>query len=76
MKSVAKVCAKVKELTLSIFKPVKSEEIVQRVNMVLDGWGNYFQCGYPSKAFGKVEVVGYLSDAHLGGLQQERGLHQ
>ena len=53
-KSVAKVCAKVKELTLSIFKPVKNEEIVQRVNKVLDGWGNYFQCGYPSKAFGKV----------------------
>ena len=53
-KSVAKVCSKVKELTLSIFKPVKNEEIVQRVNKVLDGWGNYFQCGYPSKAFGKV----------------------
>ena len=25
---------------------------------------------------GKVEVVGYLGDAHFGGLQQERGLHQ
>ena len=53
-KSVAKVCAKVKELTLSIFKPVKNEEVVQRVNKILVGWGNYFQCGYPSKAFGKV----------------------
>ena len=53
-KSVAKVCAKVKELTLSIFKPVKNEEVVQRVNKILDGWGNYFRCGYPSKAFGKV----------------------
>ena len=30
MKSVKKVCAKVKEQTLSIFKPVKNEEVVQR----------------------------------------------
>ena len=46
MKSVKKVCAKVKEQTLSIFKPVKNEEVVQRVNKILVGWGNYFQCGY------------------------------
>ena len=25
---------------------------------------------------GKVEMVGYLGDAQLGGLQQEGGLHQ
>jgi RNA-directed DNA polymerase len=54
MKSVKKVCAKVKELTLSIFKPVKNEEMVQRVNKVLVGWGNYFQCGYPRQMFDKV----------------------
>ena len=54
MKSVKKVCAKVKEQTLSIFKPVKNEEVVQRVNKILVGWGNYFQCGYPGKAFDKV----------------------
>ena len=54
MKSVKKVCAKVKEQTLSIFKPVKNEEVVQRVNKILVGWGNYFQCGYPRKAFDKV----------------------
>ena len=54
MKSVKKVCAKVKEQTLSIFKPVKNEEVVQRVNKILVGWGNYFQCGYPKKAFDKV----------------------
>ena len=54
MKSVKQVCAKVKEQTLSIFKPVKNEEVVQRVNKILVGWGNYFQCGYPRKAFDKV----------------------
>ena len=42
------------EQTLCIFKPVKNEEVVQRVNKILVGWGNYFQCGYPKKAFDKV----------------------
>ena len=54
MKSVKEVCAKVEEQTLSIFKPVKNEEVVQRVNKILVGWENYFQCGYPKKAFDKV----------------------
>ena len=54
MKSVKKVCAKVKEQTLSIMKPVKNEEIVQRVNKILVGWDNYFQCGYPTRMFNKV----------------------
>ena len=54
MKSVKKVCAKVKEQTLSIMKPVKNEEIVQRVNKILVGWDNYFQCGYPARMFNKV----------------------
>ena len=42
------------EQTLSIFKPVKNEDVVQRVNKILVGWGNYFQCGYLRKAFDKV----------------------
>ena len=54
MKSVKKVCAKVKEQTLSIMKPVKNEEIVRRVNKILVGWDNYFQCGYPARMFNKV----------------------
>ena len=54
MKSVKKVCTKVKEQTLSIFKPVKNEEVVQRVNKILVGWDNYFQCGYPARMFNKV----------------------
>ena len=28
------------------------------------------------RGVGKVELIGYLGDAQLGGLQQERGLHQ
>ena len=54
MKSVKKVCAKIKEQTLSIFKPVNNEEVMQRVNKILDGWGRYFQCGYSKRAFDKV----------------------
>ena len=54
MKSVKKVCAKVREQTLSIMKPVKNEEIVQRVNKILVGWDNCFQCGYPTRMFDKV----------------------
>lgn len=54
MKSVKKVCTKIKEQTLSIMKPVKNEEIVQRVNKILVGWDNYFQCGYPARMFNKV----------------------
>ena len=29
-----------KEQTLSIFKPVKNKEVVQRVNKILVGWGH------------------------------------
>ena len=34
--------------------PVKNGDVVQRVNKILVGWGNYFQCGYPKRAFDKV----------------------
>ena len=55
MKSVKKVCAKVKEQTLSIFKPVKNEEVVQRVNKILVGWGHsQVSCGEPYA--GKLHV--------------------
>ena len=39
---------------LGFMKPVKNEEIVQRVNKILVGWDNYFQCGYPTRMFNKV----------------------
>ena len=53
-KSVKKVCRKVKEETMSrrLLRP--TEEVVGKVNLVLDGWGRYFKCGYPSRQFAKV----------------------
>ena len=30
------------------------EGVVKRLNLVLDGWGRYFKCGYPSRQFAKV----------------------
>ena len=34
------------------------EGVVKRLNLVLDGWGRYFKCGYPSRQFAKV--TGYV----------------
>ena len=53
-KSVKKVCRKVKEETMrrKLLSPV--EKVVERLNLVLDGWGRYFKCGYPSRQFAKV----------------------
>jgi len=53
-KSVKKVCWKVKEETMrrKLLRPV--EEVIGHLNLVLDGWGRYFKCGYPSRQFAKV----------------------
>ena len=53
-KSVKKVCRKVKEETMrrKLLSPV--EKVVERLNLVLEGWGRYFKCGYPSRQFAKV----------------------
>ena len=32
------------------------EGVVKRLNLVLDGWGRYFKCGYPSRQFAKVNA--------------------
>ena len=55
-KSVKKVCRKVKEETMrrKLLSPV--EKVVERLNLVLDGWGRYFKCGYPSRQFAKVNA--------------------
>ena len=46
--------------------PERSRRLTAQAREELaEGWG-----------VGKVEVVGYLGDAQLGGLQQEGGLHQ
>ena len=55
-KSVKKVCRKVKEETMrrNLLLPV--EGVIKRLNLVLDGWGRYFKCGYPSRQFAKVNA--------------------
>ena len=59
-KSVKKVCRKVKEETMRRKLLLPVEEVIKRLNLVLDGWGRYFKCGYPSRQFKKVNYyVGY-----------------
>lgn len=49
-KAVNRVRDKIRELTRSgCKKPLK--EVIAEVNVVLRGWGNYFQYGYPRRAF-------------------------
>ena len=59
-KSVKKGCSKVKEETMRRKLLLPVEEVIKRLNLVLDGWGRYFKCGYPSRQFKKVNhYVGY-----------------
>ena len=55
-KSVKKVCRNIKEETMrrKLLHPVG--EVIARLNLVLDGWGRYFKCGYPSRQFAKVNA--------------------
>ena len=53
-KSVKRVCKKVKELTNSTRGLIPVERMVADINRVVDGWGRYFRCGYPSRMFEKV----------------------
>ena len=72
-KSVKKVCRKVKEETMrrKLLSPV--EKVVERLNLVLDGWGRYFKCGYPSRQFAKVnEYVRYRLYKFLNRKSQRR----
>ena len=55
-KSVKKVCRKVKEETMQRKLLLPVEGVVKRLNLVLDGWGRYFKCGYPSRQFAKVNA--------------------
>ena len=55
-KSVKKVCRKVKEETMRRKLLLPVEEVIKRLNLVLDGWGRYFKCGYPSRQFAKVNA--------------------
>lgn len=55
-KSVKKVCRKVKEETVRRKLLLPVEEVIKRINLILDGWGRYFKCGYPSRQFAKVNA--------------------
>ena len=55
-KSVKKVCREVKEETMRRKLLLLVEGVVKRLNLVLDGWGRYFKCGYPSRQFAKVNT--------------------
>ena len=50
------------------------EGVVKRLNLVLDGWGRYFKCGYPSRQFAKVNTYAqyrlykFLNRKSSGGL--------
>ena len=54
MKSVKKVCKRVKEITSRRMKSVPMADVVKKVNLVIDGWGRYYRYGYPSRMFAKV----------------------
>ena len=55
-KSVKKVCRNIKEETMRRKLLLPVEEVVKRLDLVLDGWGRYFKCGYPSRQFAKVNA--------------------
>ena len=54
MKSVKKVCAKAKGLTLGRMNKVPIGDTIQRLNVILKGWSNYFNGGYPNPRYSRV----------------------
>ena len=54
MKSVKKVCAKVKELTLGRMNKIPIRDTIQKLNVILKGWSNYFNGGYPNPRYLRV----------------------
>ena len=54
MKSVKKVCAKVKELTLGRMNRIPIRDTIQKLNVILKGWSNYFNGGYPNPRYLRV----------------------
>ena len=53
-KSVRKVCRKIKEETDRNNLSSSIEDVIKRINLIVDGWGRYFRLGHPSKQFQKV----------------------
>lgn len=64
--AIKKAREKIKELTAPNqgVKPYK--EVIHDLNHFLKGWGQYFDCGYPSKVFSKLNYfVGFRLYRHL-----------
>ena len=55
-KSVAKVKAKISELTGRHQVLLDEAEVVRRINKVLQGWGNYFSRGPVSSAYRNIDL--------------------
>ena len=53
--SVQRACRKISELTEARYGLLEEEEVVRRVNRVINGWGNYFQLGQVSPAYAAVD---------------------
>ena len=60
-----------KEQTLSIFKPVKNEEVVQMVNKILVGWGNYFHTKKFVSRFAECRFTGLTENCYTTNQSQE-----
>jgi RNA-directed DNA polymerase len=54
-KRVARVCEKISQMTQREWCWKETEELVGDLNLVIKGWGNYFQLGSVSKAYRSVD---------------------
>ena len=58
IKSVKKVCANIKGLTLGRMNKIPIKDTIQKLNLILKGWSNYFSGGYPNPRYSRVN--GYV----------------
>ena len=54
-RSVQSVCRKISELTEARYGLLEEEEVVERLNRVMNGWRNYFRLGQVSPAYAAVD---------------------
>jgi RNA-directed DNA polymerase len=53
-RSVVHACAQIKHHTRRSLSYVPVDELIQRINLFLQGWSGYFNLGYPRVAFRRV----------------------
>jgi RNA-directed DNA polymerase len=54
-KRVARICEKISQMTQRQWCWKETEELVGELNLVLNGWGNYFRLGSVRKAYRAVD---------------------